>query len=65
MDKQSNKARFKQCSYIFNSDQVSTALSKLGYKYIRGLLGLLAAVLLEVWVFPTNSRLSGSSGQWQ
>ena len=38
----------KQDFLFFSSDQVSTALSKSW-----GLLGLLAAVLLEVGLFPT------------
>ena len=41
MDKQSNKARFKQCSYFFSSDQVSTALSQLTITASQGFLGLL------------------------
>ena len=64
MDKQSNKARFKQCSYFFSSDQVSIALSQLTITASQCFLGLLdgyqevfASESTIVGNTPTSSRL--------
>ena len=55
MDKQNNKARFKQCSYLVVAWVAwfqQPCQSRLELPH-RGLLGLLAAVVLEVVVLPT------------
>ena len=51
MDKQSNKARFKPFSYFLVVTRCQQPCQSLTAS--RGLLGLLAAVLLEIDVFPT------------